>query len=288
MGHLVAVGIEVEAPVVARSGKAALGEADPALEIVAVAHVPVEGGLDPDPPRIALAVHAPAPHLAPDVDDVVLGPETLDQTGQQVHRIALCHGVEIQLHARVRLDQTAVFDVHLVAPHEGEERIEIRVRLGLFPGKAPRLDQRLDRHVVAPVAQRPDAVRKVQVEGDMPVDRIRFVAVQPAQQRPLVENRHRSLRLPVEIHDRPIEFLRRGVPHVRHHVQRRSEHHPVDGRIFRTLRTPREQNRRGCGNKAGDSSLSHNFHAFKHKNTIFRANFSFFHPKDKEFLTFHS
>ena len=50
----------------------------------------------------------------------------------------------------------------------------------------------------------------------------------------------------------------------------------------------REQNRRGCGNKAGDSSLSHNFHAFKHKNTIFRANFSFFHPKDKEFLTFHS
>ena len=58
--------------------------------------------------------------------------------------------------------------------------------------RIPRLDERLDCHVVTPPAQRPDAVRQAEVEGDMAIDAVRPVAVQPAQQRRRIENRHRG------------------------------------------------------------------------------------------------
>ena len=201
MGHLAAVGVEIEAAVVARGGQPALPQPDPLLKVFAVAHVAVEGGFHPDPPRLARAIDAPAADLAADVHDVVLGAEPFDQLRQQIDRVALGHRIEVELHAGVALHQPPAFDADLFAAHEIEDRIDVRMRLGRLAGESPRLDERLDRHVVTPPAQRPDAVRQAEVEGDMAIDAVRLVAVQPAQQRRRIENRHRGLGLAVQLHD---------------------------------------------------------------------------------------
>lgn len=103
----------------------------------------------------ALPVESPAADLAADVDDVVFSPVFLDQSGQQIDRIAFRHGVEVQLHARIVLHQPPSLDTDLFAAHEFEDRIDVRVFDALPAGEAPRLDQRLDGHVVTPSLNAP-------------------------------------------------------------------------------------------------------------------------------------
>ena len=68
--------------------------------------------------------------------------EALDQRRKQVHRVALGHRVEVELDTRIALDEPPLLDAHLIAADEGEDRIDVRMRLGLAPGEAPRLDPR--------------------------------------------------------------------------------------------------------------------------------------------------
>ena len=196
---------------------------------------------------------------------------TLDELREQVDGISFGDRIEIQLHTGIVLYQAAVFDAHLLTAHERKDRIDVRVLLRLFPGEAPRLDERFDGHVVTAVAQRADAVGQAEVEGDMAVDAVGLVAVQAAQQRRRVEDRHRGLGLPVERHDGGVELLRRSALHVGHHVQRRAEHRPVDGRIGNlAAAAPQEgcaHRREECENKR----LYHNVDLFCRKNSIFRS-----------------
>ena len=188
---------------------------------------------------------------------------------QQIDRIALGHRVEVELDARVALHQASLHDAHLVAPDKLQDRIDVRMRLGLAPGESTRLDQRLDRHVVAAAAQRPDAVGQAEVEGDMAVDAVRLVAVQAAQQRGRIEDRHRRLGLAVELHDGGVELLRTRAAHVGHDMQRRAEHRAVDDRIGIALSGPRAP--RGKQPRKGSPKIlfQHRFHLFSGKNTIF-------------------
>jgi len=98
-------------------GQPALPQPDPLLKVFAVAHVAVEGGFHPDPPRLARAIDAPAADLAADVHDVVLGAEPFDQLRQQIDRVALGHRIEVELHAGVALHQPPAFDADLFAAH---------------------------------------------------------------------------------------------------------------------------------------------------------------------------
>ena len=102
---------------------------------------------------------------------------------------------------------------------------------GLPAGKPPRFDQRFDRHVVAAAAQGADTVGQMQVEGDMAVYAVRLVAVEPAQQRARIEDRHRRLGFAVEFHHGGVEFLRGDALHVGRDMQRCAEHHAVHGGI---------------------------------------------------------
>jgi len=65
----------------------------------------------------------------------------------------------------------------------------------------------------------------------MAVDAVGLVAVQPAEQRTLVENRHRRLGLAVQGHDRVAELLRPDAAYVGDDVQRRAQHRAVERRI---------------------------------------------------------
>ena len=271
MGDLVALGVEVETAVVARGGQAAFGHPDTPLEVFAVRHVAVERGLDADAPRIALPVDTLAADFAADVDDVVPGTERLDELREQVDDVSFGYRIEIQLHPGIVLYQAAVFDAHLSTSHERQDRIDVRVLLRLFSGEPPRLDERFDGHVVAAVAQRADAVGQAEVEGDMAVDAVGFVAVQTAQQRCRVEDRHRGFGLTVERHDGGVEFLRRGALHVGHHVQRRAEHRPVDGRIGNLAAAAPQEGRAHRREECENKRLYHNVDLFSRKNSIFRS-----------------
>ena len=231
MGHLVAVGIEIEAAVVARSGQTAVGQADAFLHVFAVGHVAVERGFDADAPRPALPVAPFAADFAADVDDVIAGAERFDQPGEQIDRVAFGDRIEVELYAGIGLHQPALLDTDLFAADECEDRIDVGMPFGLPAGKPPRFDQRFDRHVVAAAAQGADAVGQMQVEGDMAVYAVRLVAVEPAQQRARIEDRHRRLGFAVEFHHGGVEFLRGDALHVGRDMQRCAEHHAVHGGI---------------------------------------------------------
>ena len=212
--------------------------------------------------------------------------QEIDGLRQQIDRVALGHRIEVELHAGVALHQPPAFDADLFAAHEIEDRIDVRMRLGRLAGESPRLDERLDRHVVTPPAQRPDAVRQAEVEGDMAIDAVRLVAVQPAQQRRRIENRHRGLGLAVQLHDGRVQLLRRDPLDVGHHVQRRTEHRAVHHRIGTrppaAAREPRGEERR---EKAAKVLFQHNFHPFSRKSTIFPPIRLLFLPKRE--IIFH-
>ena len=271
MGDLVPLGIEVETAVVARGGQPAVVHPHPFLKILAVGHVAVERGFDADAPRIAPGVDAPAADLAADIDDIILGAVFFDQRRQQIDDVAFGHGIEIELHAGIVLHQPPRLDAHLLPPHEFEDRIDVRALDALLPGESPRLDQRFDGHVVAAAAQRTDAVGQTEVEGDMAVNAVGFVAVQTAQQRRGVVDRHRRLGLAVELHDRGVKLLRRDAPHVGRDVQRRAQHHPVHRDVGGTPPAAPESGRDKCGQDSADTLFQHNFHSFSHKSTIFRS-----------------
>ena len=227
VGHLRAVGADVVAAVVARRGQPAPAHAEAPLHRGAAEVVPVERRLDPDAPRTARGIDAPAADLAPDLHEVVAGPRALDQRRQQIDRVALGHGVEVELHARIRLHQASALDAHLPAPHEAEDRIDVGRRIGRTSGKAPRLDERLDRDVVHAAAERPHAVREPQAVGDVRVHRIGAVVVQPAQQRLLLEDRHRGPRLAVEPQRGVAQLPGGHAAHVSRHAERGAQHHAL-------------------------------------------------------------
>jgi len=84
----------------------------------------------------------------------------------------------------------------------------------------------------------------------MAVDAVGLVAVQPAEQRTLVENRHRRLGLAVELHDGGIQLLLADSPDVGHDPQRSPQHDPLDDRVILAERTPRgRQTDRGDGTR---------------------------------------
>ena len=228
---LAAVGGIVEAAVVARSGVADVGHLRDTLQIP-VREIVVVRGFDADAPFSALLVHTPAAAAAGDRHQVVLRAVSFEHAGDQVDHVALADRVEVELDARIVLDEPVPFDADFAVAHQRQDRIDVRCFLSLFSGETPRFDERFDGDVVHAVAQTAHGVGGQNVVDQVAVERVALAAVDAAQQRRLVEDRHRMFHLFVERHDFGVDFVgRQGRPGF--DAEGRSEYGTLDRDVVR-------------------------------------------------------
>lgn len=178
--------------------------------------------------------------LPGDRHQVVLRAVSFEHAGDQVDHVALADRVEVELDARIVLDEPVPFDADFAVAHQRQDRIDVRCFLSLFSGETPRFDERFDGDVVHAVAQTAHGVGGQNVVDQVAVERVALAAVDAAQRDVSVEDRHRMFHLFVERHDFGVDFVgRQGRPGF--DAEGRSEYGTLDRDVVRRRRQPATQ-----------------------------------------------
>lgn len=195
MDDLSAARVGAELAVVARCGESFPAQRDFDLQVGSRREVAFLRPVDPDDPWLALGVEAPAENLSSDLDHVFLDSQFFEIGCDIVRRSPLRDRVQVDLHAGIGFPQAAVLDGDLVVSDQLEQRIDVGVLYRYVAREAIGCGERLDGDVVGSVRLFADTPGGPDTFGDETVYRIRFVAVQPAEQRLRVVERHRVVYL---------------------------------------------------------------------------------------------
>ena len=206
MSDLTTVIINIVATIVARSSQRAIGHRDHHLAILTGVHIAIIGRIDRNAPIAPLGIATTAGDLTSDLDHIVFNIQPFDLRCNTIDRITLGNRVEIKLQTRIVLDNSLLLDTHLVHSDKLQQRIDIGLCLRLTPRKAVCLGQRCNRYVVHSVADRVDAARQRQHQPNMQVGRVGLVAIDTADERGRIEDRHRGGHLVEDPIDRLLDF----------------------------------------------------------------------------------
>ena len=206
MRDLLPISIEVITAIVARRSHRRVSKREHLLHVCSERVIAVKRGLNAHTPLSALGIYATASHLATNIDQIIFDPPLLESLGSHIDHVALGYGVKIYPYARIALEQAPILDLQLIDTHKFEQRIDIDLRLSILRSKAIRLNQRCYGNVVNTTTLLADTTRKREAVLDMLIDNIGLVIVQAAQQRLLLENRHRALGQRVDMHHQIIHL----------------------------------------------------------------------------------
>ena len=195
MHDLTAFVVGIEFPVIARSGESLPAESDHRLQVGPRQHVPFGRTVDSDAPGFPFGIRPPTENLSPHFDDIIRQTEAVEIGGDIVRSRSLRNRIQVELHPRIFFPQPAAIDRDFPIPDESQQRIDVRLLHDRIACKPVSRRKRFDRDVVCAVrlAAQPlgfgDAIRNERIH------RIGLVAVQAAEPRIGIEQRHRIVDL---------------------------------------------------------------------------------------------
>ena len=234
-----ALGVVVEATIVARCGECRAANLHHLLLVCSWCIIIVKWCINPHTPRNTFGIYTFGTDFATDLYDVILATLSFEPLGNQIYDIALGDGVEVNLQPLIALYYATTFESKFRKTDKLHQRIYIGLCLPIFCGKAIGIDQRFYGNVVA----RGKCINlccNLYVSCDMNINRVGFVAIYTTQQRCGVEDRHRGYRFEVyALHLAKNMLLRQRC--FGHDVVGSAKHRTIDGAITWSTSAPCQQ-----------------------------------------------